>query len=167
MPFRLDPEQRRELDDLVLRYPQKKAACIPLLHLCQKANGGWISEEVIRFVAEELEVSAAHVQGVVTFYSLFNQKPVGRHQLWFCHTLSCALRGSEQLLAHCERRLGIHVGETTPDGRVSLHTAECLASCGTAPVVQVDEEYHERMDQASLDQLLDRLLSEPKPSSSE
>ncbi len=162
MAFSLSSEQSAELDQIVARYPMKQAACIPALHLCQKANGDWISEEVIQFVAEHLNLSAAHVSGVVSFYSLLNEKPPGKHQIWVCRTLSCALRGSEAILKHCENRLGIKSGETTPDGKVTLRTAECLASCGTAPMLQLDDQYHENLTVERLDGLLDSLRNEPK-----
>jgi NADH-quinone oxidoreductase subunit E len=99
----------------------------------------------------------AHVQGVVTFYTLFNQKPVGKHQVWVCRTLPCALRGAGELLHHCEKKLGIHAGETTPDGAITLRTAECLASCGTAPMIQVDKDYHENLTPEKVDAILDGL----------
>ncbi len=156
-PFRLTPEREKVYEDILSRYPNKMAACIPVLHLCQEQNG-WVSEAVIAFVAERLELSAAHVQGVVTFYTLFNQKPVGKHQVWVCHTLSCALRGSDTVLKHCEKRLGIHVGETTKDGKVTLRTAECLAACGQAPMMQVDKEFHENLSLGDVDKILDRLV---------
>src|ERR1017187_10521237 len=116
MAFSLTSEQSAELEQIVARYPVKQEACIPLLHLCQKANGNWISEEVIQFVAEQLNLSSAHVSGVVSFYSLLNEKPPGKHQVWVCRTLSCALRGSEAILKRCEEHLSIKSGETTPDG---------------------------------------------------
>jgi NADH-quinone oxidoreductase subunit E len=99
------------------------------------------------------------VKGVVTFYTLFNQHPVGRHQVWVCQTLSCALRGSDAILHHCEKRLGIHVGDTTKDGAITLRTAECLASCGTAPMMQVDRDYYEDLTIAKVDAILDKLVS--------
>jgi NADH-quinone oxidoreductase subunit E len=96
----------------------------------------------------------------VTFYTLFNQQPPGKHQVWVCRTLSCALRGSDQLLAHCEKRLGIHVGQTTADGKVTLRTAECLAACGTAPVIQVDKKYYENLSIAEVDRIIDTLVKD-------
>jgi NADH-quinone oxidoreductase subunit E len=116
-----------------------------------------VSEEVIEFVAKKLDLSTAHVQGVVTFYTLFNQKPVGKHQVWVCRTLPCALRGAYDVLAQCEKKLGIHAGETTKDGKVTLRTAECLASCGTAPMMQVNKEYHENLTPERVDEILKRL----------
>lgn len=156
MPFALTPERERELDEILTRYPTRMAACIPALHLCQDQNG-WVSDEVVDYVARRLDLPPAHVKGVVTFYTLFNQKPVGKHQLWVCRTLPCALRGAGAVLEHCEKRLGIKPGETTADGKVTLRTAECLASCGTAPMVQVDKEYVENLTIESLDKVLDRL----------
>jgi len=129
-----------------------------LLHLCQEQNS-WISEEIIQWVAERLDLSAAHVQGVATFYSVFATQPVGKHRIWVCRTLSCALRGSGQILEHCEKRLGIHCGETTKDGQVSLHTAECLASCGTAPMMQVDKDYYENLTLKQVDEILSGLTA--------
>ena len=87
MSFALNPEREREMEDIFSRYPNKQAACIPLLHLCQEQHG-WVDEHIISFVADQCELSTAHVQGVVTFYSLFNQKPVGNHEIWVCRTLS-------------------------------------------------------------------------------
>lgn len=158
MAFALNAESERQLAEIVARYPNKMAACIPILHLCQEANGNWVSEDVIAFVARRLELSTAHVQGVVTFYTLFNQSPPGKHQVWVCRTLSCALNGGGKILAHCEKRLGIHAGETTKDGKVTLRTAECLASCGTAPMMQVDKTYHENLTTDKVDHILDGLL---------
>jgi len=162
MAFSLNSEQSAQLDQIIARYPAKQAACIPALDLCQRANGNWASDEVIEFVAQRLELSTAHVRGVVTFYSLLNEKPAGQRQIWVCRTLSCALRGSEALLRRCEARLGIQAGETTKDGTWSLRTAECLASCGTAPVVQIDQTYHENLTPEQLDLLLDAELGKPK-----
>ncbi len=157
MAFSLDADQERQYGEILSRYPNKQAACIPVLHLCQAANHKSISVEVIRFVAERLELSPAHVQGVVSFYSQFNTTATGTHELWVCRTLSCALRGSDELLATCERKLGIHVGETSADGKVTLRTAECLASCGTAPMMQVDEQYHENLTPADVERIIDDL----------
>ncbi|MDQ2642907.1 MAG: NAD(P)H-dependent oxidoreductase subunit E [Myxococcota bacterium] len=157
MAFALSAERERELEDILARYPNKMAACIPVLHLCQEQNQNWVSPEVIEFVANKLDLSAAHVKGVVTFYTLFNQKPVGKHQVWVCRTLSCALRGSDRILAHCEKKLGCHAGETSKDGKVTLRTAECLASCGTAPMMQVDKQYYENLTIEEVDRILDRL----------
>jgi NADH-quinone oxidoreductase subunit E len=156
MTFALNPDRERELEALLLKYPTKMAACIPALHLCQDQNG-YIDEQVMLYVAKRLDLPPAHIKGVVTFYTLFNQRPVGKHQLWICKTLPCALRGSAGILAHCEKRLGIHPGETTPDGKFTLRTAECLASCGTAPMMQVDKDYYEDLTPEKVDRILESL----------
>jgi len=160
MAFALSEEREREVEEILARYPNKMAACIPVLHLCQDNNEGWVSPDVIDYVAQRLELSTAHVKGVVTFYSLFNESPPGQHQVWVCRTLSCALRGGGALLTHAERKLGVKVGETTKDGRVTLRTAECLASCGSGPMIQVDKSYHENLTVEEFDRILDRLLYE-------
>ena len=157
MPFVLNADREREMREIFAQYPNRLAACIPLLHLCQQQNG-WISDEVIQFVAQQCDVSTAHVAGVVTFYSLFNRQPVGRHQVWVCRTLGCALRGSEEILHHCEKRLGIRVGDTMSDGAVTLRSAECLASCGSGPVIQVDDKFHEDLTIQKVDAILDDLV---------
>lgn len=155
--FALSAEREKHVEEILSRYPNRQAACIPVLHVCQEQNG-WISDEIVEWVGNRLGLSSAHVKGVVTFYTLFNKEPVGKHQVWVCRTLSCALRGSDAILHHCEKRLGIHVGETTKDGKVTLRTAECLASCGSAPMMQVDKDYYENLTTAEVDQILDRLL---------
>ena len=158
MPFALSQDRERKLAEILERYPTKMAATLPLLHLCQEQNG-WISEEVVDYVSKRLDLSPAHVKGVVTFYTLFNQHPAGKHQVWVCRTLPCALRGAGDVVKQCEKRLGIKVGETTPDGKVTLRTAECLASCGTAPMMQVDKDYHENLTLKRVDEILDKLRS--------
>ena len=155
--FALSPDREKHVEEILSRYPNRQAACIPVLHVCQEQNG-WISDEIVEWVAARLDLSSAHVKGVVTFYTLFNKEPVGKHQVWVCRTLSCALRGADDILHHCEKRLGIHVGQTTKDGKVTLRTAECLASCGTAPMIQVDKDYYENLTTAEVDRILDRLI---------
>src|SRR5688572_27714937 len=159
MAFALSEEHERKLTEILSRYPNKMAACIPTLHLCQEANENWVSDEVVHFVAQRLELSTAHVKGVATFYHLFNREKPGKHQVWVCHTLSCALRGGESIVKHCEKKLGVKLGETTPDGKVTLRTAECLASCGSGPMMQVNRDYHENLTPESVDRILDGLLS--------
>jgi NADH-quinone oxidoreductase subunit E len=157
MPFALSADREREMTEILARYPTRRAATIPLLHLCQEQEG-YVSEDAMVFVAEKVGNSPAQVKGVVTFYTLFNTEPVGKHQVWVCKTLSCALRGAQDIIGHCEKKLGVHVGETTPDGKVTLRTAECLASCGTAPMMQVDKKYYENLTPAEVDKILDRVL---------
>ena len=156
MPFALSPDRERKLQDLLARYPTKMAVTLPLLHLCQDQEG-YVSDDVVQFVSQRLDLPTSHVKGVVTFYTLYNQHPVGKHQVWVCRTLPCALRGAYDVIEHCEKRLGIHCGETTPDGKVTLRTAECLASCGTAPMMQVDKDYYENLTRERVDQILKEL----------
>ena len=158
MTFALTPDRERALEALLTKYPTKMAACIPLLHLCQEQKG-YVDDEVVHYVSNRLDLPPAHVKGVVTFYTLFNQHPVGKHQVWVCKTLPCALRGAGDVLKQCEKRLGVHVGETTKDGKVTLRTAECLASCGTAPMMQVDKEYFEDLTPEKVDAILTRITT--------
>ena len=126
------------------------------LHLAQREYG-CISPEVEEMIADRLELTLAYVHGVVTFYTFFHTESVGKYLLQFCSTLPCALRGSDELFDHCSKKLGIKAGETTQDGKFTLVKVECLGSCGTSPVVQVNEDYHEEMSIEKLDKLLDSL----------
>ena len=159
MTFELSKEREQKLADLLTRYPTKMAACIPLLHLCQEQKG-YVDDEVMHFVSHKLDLAPAHVEGVVTFYTLFNRAPVGKHQVWVCRTLPCALRDADGIVSHCEKKLGFKVGETTSVGKVTLRSAECLASCGTAPMMQVDKDYFENLTTEKVDAILDRLRSD-------
>jgi len=150
------PEFERKVDTVVARYPEPKAALLPVLWLVQR-TAGHVSLEAETWVADRLGVSAAHVHGVVSFYTMYKQKPTGRYHIQVCTTLSCMLRGSDDVVAHLERRLGIKPGETTPDGKFSLAKVECLGSCGTAPMLQLNDDYHENLTIEGLDRLLDGL----------
>jgi NADH-quinone oxidoreductase subunit E len=147
---------RRRLDELVGRYPEKRSALIPILHEVQ-TELGYLSPEAIRWVAEFLGLSPADVMSVASFYDMLWLEPVGRHVIGVCHNLTCSLLGAEPLIRHLESRLGIRVGETTADGEISLRRLECLASCGSAPAIQVDGIYHEQMTPEKLDALLANL----------
>jgi NADH-quinone oxidoreductase E subunit len=118
---------------------------------------GHIAPEAELYVAELFGLSPAHVHEVVTFYTLFFRRPVGRHVLSVCHNLSCSLRGAEDVVAYLEERLGVEAGETTPDGRVTLLRVECLCACEAAPMMQVDEEYVGPLDRAAVDRVLEGL----------
>ncbi len=146
-------EFERAVDAIVARYPAPKAALLPVLWEVQK-RAGYVPLEAEAWVAERLGVSPAHIHGCVTFYTMFKQRPSGRYHIQVCTTLSCMLRGSDELLAHLERRLGIRAGETTPDGRFSLVRVECLGSCGTAPMFQLNDDYHEDLSVEKVDRLL-------------
>ncbi len=141
---------------IISRYPEgrQKSALIPLLHLAQAENGGWLSPEVMDKVAGFLDIQPIEVYEVATFYTMFNLQPVGKCVIEVCRTGPCWLNGGEELLAHFEKRLGIKPGETTPDGLFTLKVVECLAACGNAPVVQVGITYHENMNPGKADQLI-------------
>ncbi len=135
------------------RYPVKRSALIPILHEVQ-VRDGYLSQEALAEVAQYLGLHPVEVAETATFYDLLRLRPVGKYEILFCHNLSCSLLGAERLLAHLERALGIKVGETTPDGLFTLRRMECLASCGTAPVMQVNGEYYENLTEAKVDQIL-------------
>ena len=135
-------------------YPTKQAALLPALHLVQRKHGH-IGPEAEAFVANMLDLHPAFVHGAVTFYTLFKTKPMGRHHIQVCRTLSCALGGNEQVIEHLKERLGIHPGATTPDGRFSLVLVECLGACGYAPMFQVNDDYHENLTIDKIDALLE------------
>lgn len=141
---------------IIRRYPEgkQKSALIPVLHLAQAENNGWLSAGVMDEVAALLGILPIEVYEVATFYTQFNLQPVGNCVIEVCRTGPCWLSGGEELLAHFQHRLGIKPGETTPDGLFTLKTVECLAACGNAPVVQVGTTYHENMTPGKADQLL-------------
>lgn len=154
MAFSLTPEREREVDDILTRYPERRAALLPLLWLCQRQNG-WISPEVVEYAAELLGLSTAVVKGVVTFYTMFFDEPVGENVVWVCRTLSCDLRGGKAIQEHLERKLGCKAGQTSADGKFTLLKAECLAACGQAPMVQINDYYYENLDVDRLDRIID------------
>ena len=158
MAFALTPEREKEVDELLTRYPTQRAALIPILWVCQRQNG-WISPDVIQWAADRLQLSTAQVKGVVTFYTMFFEEPVGDHVIWVCRTLSCDLRGAKKVQEHLEERLGCHAGGTSKDGKFTLLKAECLAACGQAPMVQIDDDYHENLTLEEVDRILDRYAS--------
>jgi NADH-quinone oxidoreductase subunit E len=129
---------------------------LPLLHCVQDALG-YVTEDDARAIADYIGMPPIRVIEALTWYTMFDREPQGRHVIKVCRNIACSLRGSEAVLEHLERTLGIKVGETTPDGRFTLKTVECLASCGTAPAMQVNRTYHEQLDAAKLDRILESL----------
>ncbi|MEA2694726.1 MAG: NADH-quinone oxidoreductase subunit [Acidobacteriota bacterium] len=142
---RLPEEARRELDGLRGRYPTTLALLLPALHIAQRHWGGWLPDEAIAAVAAELGIPSATVYGVVTFYDLYHQKPVGRHRIRVCTNLSCQLRGSGEIMEAIKAELKVGEDEVTPDGRCSYIHFECLGSCDTAPMMMIDDDYHENL----------------------
>jgi len=149
-------EQLGEVRRLQGLYPDKRGALLPVLHLAQEVFGH-VSLEVEEYVAGLFELSPAHVHEVVTFYTLFFQRPPGRHVVSVCHNLTCHLLGSKSIVEHLTRRLGVEVGETTADGRVTLLTVECLCACEQAPMMQVDERYEGLLTPEKVDRILEGL----------
>jgi NADH-quinone oxidoreductase E subunit len=149
----LGVEFEKKVDAIVGRYPVPKAALLPVLWEVQERQG-WIAPEAEAWVAARLGVSAAHVHGAVTFYTMYKQRPSGRYHIQVCTTLSCMLRGSDELMAHLKERLKIDEGQVTPDGKFSLVRVECLGSCGTAPMFQLNDDYHEDLTLQKVDALL-------------
>jgi NADH-quinone oxidoreductase subunit E len=152
----ISDEAFKRFNEVVKRYPEKRSALIPILHEVQ-AEAGYLSPAAIEWVAGFLGLSPADVMSVASFYDMLNLEPVGKHMIYVCQNLSCSLLGAEHLIRHLENRLGIRMGETTPDGLVTLKRMECLASCGTAPAMQVDGIFYERMTPQKLDELLEKL----------
>jgi len=156
MSVQFSPQSLQEFDKIVAKYPHKNAAMLPVLYLAQK-EFGYISSDVMEYVAEMMDVPVARVLGVVTFYTMFNTKPIGRHHIQVCRTLPCALAGARSITAAIKDKLKIDLGETTPDGRFTLTEVECLASCGTAPMMQVNDDYYENLTEKNVGEILDRL----------
>jgi NADH-quinone oxidoreductase E subunit len=156
MPLAFSPKAEEQFQELLRHYPNKMAPLIMALHLAQD-DFGQVGPEVQAYVAQRLGLPPAFVLGVVSFYSMFHQEPVGKHHVEVCTNLSCQIRGGDELLAHCQKRLGIKPHETTADGRITLGEVECLAACGVAPALQVNGEFHENMTVEKLDKLLDGL----------
>ena len=147
------PEQVAEVRRLQGLYPDRRGALLPVLHMAQDTFG-YVSLEVQEYVAGLFELSPAHVHEVVTFYTLFFQTPKGRHVVAVCHNLSCHLAGAPSILAHVKRALGIEVGETTDDGRITLQSVECLCACEAAPMAQVDDRYELNLTPEKIDRIL-------------
>jgi NADH-quinone oxidoreductase E subunit len=156
MPIAFSAAAARKIADLVKRYPDPQAACIPTLHIAQD-EFGHLSDEAIQLVAATLGLPEAHVFGVVTFYTMFHRHAVGKKYLMVCTNVSCMLRGAYDVLAHVERRLGIKPGETSKEG-ITLVEEECLAACADAPMAICEKKYFLRLDEKTVDAMLDEII---------
>lgn len=154
---RLAREVVDQIDALRARYPTEEALLLPALHLVQSHAGGWLSEESIEAVAELLHLPTAKVAGVVSFYDMFHDHPVGRHRIRVCTNLSCQLRGAEELLDVLHQELGVGEDAVTSDGRCSYVHFECLGSCDTAPMAMIDDDYHENLTPGRLRRIVREL----------
>ncbi len=153
---RLNEESLRIANEIIGRYPIKKSALIPLLHLAQEQEG-WVSREAMNHIAEILQITPAEVLGTCSFYEMFKRSPVGEYQLNICHGISCHLLGAEKLLHHAEETLGIKEGETTEDGKFSLEGVECIAACTEAPCLQVNYRYQNKVTKPHFNQLVQEI----------
>jgi NADH-quinone oxidoreductase subunit E len=153
MALEFSPETYRKFEETVNRYPKKEAAMLPVLNLAQQ-EFGYLGQEAIEYVAKIMDQPPARIRGVVSFYTMLNTKPIGRHHIQICRTLPCALRGAEKITNFVKQSLGIEVGQTTGDGRFTLSEVECLASCGTAPMMQINEDYYEDLTEEKVTKVL-------------
>lgn len=151
------------IEEICKEYPNKKSALVPALYVAQRAYGGWLPREAMIEVAEVLDLPESHVYGVASFYSMFFLKPVGENVVQICTTSPCELRGAQDAVACFKRKLGIEVGQTTPDGKFTLMEVECLAACDRAPMAQINEDYYLNMDEARIDEIIAALSDGKKP----
>ena len=163
-PVGFSPETLEKVHQLMNRYPkgQQKSALLPVLHMAQEELGGYLSVDIMDYVASLLEIQPVEVYEVATFYSMFYLEKVGKYVIEVCQTGPCAICGGEEILDYLKSKLGIELGETTMDGLFTLKAVECLGACGYAPVMQVNTGFHEKLNKEKIDQLLDQLRAEAK-----
>ncbi|HQR31869.1 MAG TPA: NADH-quinone oxidoreductase subunit NuoE [Blastocatellia bacterium] len=145
-----------KLDEIITHYPVKRSAVLPALYLAQEEHG-YVTDEDVKYIAQRLDMRVNEVEEVVTFYTMYSRKPVGKYKLQVCRTLSCALLGAEKIAEHIEHKLDVGIGGTTKDGKFTLMEVECLGYCDLAPCLQVNFDYHEKVTTESVDKLIDGL----------
>lgn len=155
----LSEASRAEIDHWVAKYPseQKQSAVMAALRIAQEQNGGWLSEGLIQAVADYLEMPKIAVFEIATFYSMYELRPVGRHKICVCNSISCMLNGSEQIIDYLKQKLGVGLGEVTADGKFSIKEVECLGACVGAPMCMIGKRYYENLTPESIDRILDEL----------
>jgi NADH-quinone oxidoreductase subunit E len=155
--MKFSEEKLNTAKEIIARYPEgkQKSALLPLLHLAQEENNGWLSVEAMDYVAELLQLKSIEVYEVATFYSMYNLKPVGKYVFEVCQTGPCMLNGSDNIIAYIKEKLGIEVGQTTTDGLFTLKTVECLGACGYAPMMQMGKFYKEQLTKEKVDQIIE------------
>ena len=160
--IKFNAEAMATVQTIISHYPPEKikSALLPVLHIAQAEFGGWLSPETMDYVASVLKIKPIEVFEVASFYTMYNLVPVGKCVIEVCQTSSCWLCGAEDIIKHIEKKLNIKVGETTKDGMFTLKTAECLGSCGTAPMVQIGASYHENLTYDKVDSLLEKYKKE-------
>lgn len=154
-------ESEAEFQQTIARYPSKAAATLPVLWIAQR-QWGWLPQEVLQYVAERLELPVARVEGVASFYTMFKFRPTGKYHIQICRNLSCAMFGAERTTERICKKLGVKLGGTTKDNLFTVEQVECLAACGIAPAVQVNEDFHGYMKGEKLDQLLEVIVENEK-----
>ena len=150
------PEVEAEIDRHIAKYPAMRSAILPLMFIVQRERG-YLDPPGVLYLANRLLLRVTDIWEVATFYSMINTKPVGKYHIQICKTLSCKIRGAGKITEHCSNKLGIKPGETTSDGRFSLSEVECLGSCGTAPMFQINFDYHEDLTPEKIDKILSAL----------
>ncbi|WP_428664216.1 NADH-quinone oxidoreductase subunit NuoE [Runella sp.] len=157
-PITFTPERLIKAQEIIARYPEgkQKSALLPLLHLAQEQYG-WVSEEVMDYVAGLLNILPIEVYEVASFYTMFHLDPVGKHVIEYCRTGPCCLMGGEDVYGHLKQKLGINTGETTSDGKFTLKEVECLAACGWGPVFQIREKYYMNLTNSKVDEIIEEL----------
>jgi len=155
--MKFSEEKLKQANEIIARYPdgKQKSALIPLLHVAQEENNGWLDIPTMDYVAGLLNILPIEVYEVATFYTMFNLKPVGKYVFEVCRTGPCMLNGSDDIIQYIKDKLGIQEGETTPDGLFTLKPAECLGACGYAPMMQLGKHFREHLTKEKVDQLID------------
>jgi NADH-quinone oxidoreductase E subunit len=163
--FEFSPENKKKLKDIFAKYPEgrKASAVMPLLDLAQRQNDGWLPRAAMDHVGELVGLPPIRVYEVATFYTMYNLAPIGKNHLQVCTNLPCWLRGSDQVMSACKKKLDIELGETTADGKFTLSEMECLGACVNAPMMQINDDYYEDLDEASTMAILDTLASGGTP----
>jgi NADH-quinone oxidoreductase E subunit len=160
MPFGEDmfsEEAKKKLDAIVKKYPTKKAALLPALYVAQEENDGWVPREAMKDVADYLDLPPADVEGVATFYTMYNKAPVGKYHVEVCHNIVCMVVGADQLIDHLGEKLGVEKGETTADRKFTLSGAECLGACANGPCMMIGDTYYEDLTFEKADKIIDEL----------
>jgi NADH-quinone oxidoreductase E subunit len=163
--FEFSKENSGKVKEIIAKYPkgEQRSAVMPLLDLAQRQHQNWIPRAAMDHIAEILEIPRIKVYEIATFYSMYNKQPVGKHLIQVCRTTPCWLRGSDQITETCRKKLDIDVGETSKDGNFTLVEVECLGACVNAPMIQINDDYYEDLDEKSMTELLNDLAAGRKP----
>ena len=151
-------ETKQKFREILSHYPTKTAAVLPAVYLAQEEFGN-ISDEVIEYLAKFMDMSPVFIKNTISFYTMFKGKETGKYLIQVCHTLSCSLMGAGHVVDYIKKKLNIEVGETTPDRKFTLVKVECLGSCGTAPVMQINDDYYENLNEEKIDEILNKLAN--------